>query len=166
MTISAGPWSGWWSATIQRLFAILQLSYSQTSSGRGWHSIQDFNKCVCMTWCSGCCIKTAVLQLQVATMKESFRFDCLQVLIAARYDFLLGRCYFLFCLCVLGLHERICPTGPINSDLFALQIRSNELEQSGLTTHTDIFLYIYIWLSSVWQAWVDSGHSLVVGLIR
>ena len=46
MTISAGPWSGWWSATIQRLFAILQLSYSQTSSGRGWHSIQDFNKCV------------------------------------------------------------------------------------------------------------------------
>ncbi|CAL1168617.1 unnamed protein product [Cladocopium goreaui] len=57
----------------------------------------------------------------------------------AQYDFLLGRCYFLFCLCVLGLHERICP---INSDLFALQIRSNELEQSGLTTHTDIYIYI------------------------
>ena len=75
-------------------------------------------------------------------MKESFLFDCLQVLIAARYDFLLGRCYFLFCLCVLGLHERICP---INSDLFALQIRSNELEQSGLTTHTDIYIYMTVY---------------------
>ena len=73
-----------------------------------------------------------------ATMKESFRFDWLQVLIAARYDFLLGRCYFLFCLCVLGLHERICPTGPTSSDSFALQICSNEIEQSGLTIHVNI----------------------------
>ena len=135
MTISAGPWSGWWSATIQRLFAILQLSYSQTSSGRGWHSIQDFNKCVLHDLMFRLLHQNCSPSTSSGNHERIISLRLLQVLIAARYDFLLGRCYFLFCLCVLGLHQWICPTGPTNSDSFALQIRSNELEQSGLTTH-------------------------------
>ena len=160
MTISAGPWSGWWSATIQRLFAILQLSYSQTSSGRGWHSIQDFNKCVLHD------LMFRLLHQNCSPSTSSGnheRIISLRLLASADR----GKVWLLagqMLLPVLPVRPWFAWTDLPNQQRFVRSPNSLEWTRTVRVDHTH--RYIYIWLSTVWQAWVDSGHSLVVGLIR